>query len=216
MPFYKKINVLFIHIPKTGGTSIENYFYKKYSIDRTLNTLYSDMRLVLSKHSLQHSTYKELYDNKEYLNIPFGKKLKIITVVRNPYERIISDLFFFNLINKSSTPEEVTAVIKDYLYNDTSVVKYDNHPLPQTAFLINEYGTISENIHILRLENINQDMYELGFPDFNICDNVTNKFQLNYFTLLTNESIKIINKFYKKDFKMLDYRKIKIQKIKNK
>ena len=108
--------------------------------------------------------------------------------------------------------EPVTTVIKDYLYNDNSVVQYDNHPLPQTAFLINEYGSISENIHILRLENINQDMYEIGFKDFNICDNVTHKFQSNYFTFLTNESIGMINKFYKKDFKMLDYRKIKNKK----
>ena len=33
MPYYKnsdKDHVLYIHIPKTGGSSIENYFMQKY------------------------------------------------------------------------------------------------------------------------------------------------------------------------------------------
>ena len=38
MPYFKKINLLFIHIPKTGGTSIENYFYKKYDIERNVQS----------------------------------------------------------------------------------------------------------------------------------------------------------------------------------
>ena len=28
MPFYKELNLLFVHIPKTGGTSFEDYLKK--------------------------------------------------------------------------------------------------------------------------------------------------------------------------------------------
>jgi hypothetical protein len=35
MPYFKNenINLLFIHIPKTGGTSVEQYFSKKYNVE---------------------------------------------------------------------------------------------------------------------------------------------------------------------------------------
>ena len=40
MPYYSNdiINLLFIHIPKTGGSSVEQYFSTKYNIQ--LNMLY--------------------------------------------------------------------------------------------------------------------------------------------------------------------------------
>ena len=40
MPFFPKEKILLIHIPKTGGTSIEKYFAKRNNIELNMDLLY--------------------------------------------------------------------------------------------------------------------------------------------------------------------------------
>jgi hypothetical protein len=53
MPYFKtnNKNVLFIHIPKTGGTSVEHYLSEKYSLP------------------LNHKNLYGIIQNNEYINI---------------------------------------------------------------------------------------------------------------------------------------------------
>jgi len=94
MPYFKNdnVNVLFIHIPKTGGTSIENYFSSKYDIklDKKSLYLFSDEPIEI-KSSLQHIKYTEMVKYNKIFNIDFNTK--IITVVRNPYQHKLYGLF---------------------------------------------------------------------------------------------------------------------------
>ena len=207
MPLFNLINILLIHIPKTGGTSIENYFYNKFNIKRTLNTLYSDLSLILNSHSLQHSTFNELFEKKEYYDIDFNN-IKIISVIRNPYERIISDLFYNGLINLESTKDEIFSKISWFL-NSTDLI-YDNHKMEQYKYLIGLDGKINNNIIIMRIETLNDDMIKNGFDDFNVYDQVSYRNKINYIGLLNNDSIKLINNFYQKDFEYFNYEIIKI------
>ena len=91
---------IFIHIPKTGGTSLEHYFSKKNNVTFSL---YSSSADAYYKKPLQHLELDTIITNKEKINNDYNieidlndPKLKIITVVRNPYTRIISELFFNN------------------------------------------------------------------------------------------------------------------------
>ena len=91
MPYYKEINTLFIHIPKTGGTVFEDDLKRKHK-----QTLYTGNKNALlpapyNEISLQHQTYNTLYKYKENCKIDF-KNIKILSFVRNPYARTISDL----------------------------------------------------------------------------------------------------------------------------
>ena len=106
MPYYPNKNILFIHIPKTGGTVIEDEIKKQYN--ETLYSGYSNniLEYPYNKISLQHQLYTTIYKYKNILNINFNN-IKIFSVVRNPYDRIISDLFWYNLIEKDDSSDIV-------------------------------------------------------------------------------------------------------------
>lgn len=231
MPYFKNkdINLLFIHIPKTGGTTVEQYLSKKYSIELNIKNLYCKLgfninnyiKLILEKKlnnniqklknfninsTAQHFTYNNIYKFKDIFNINFyDNSLKIITIVRNPYNRLISDLFWYKKININSTPEEVYYIIKDYI-NET---KLDNHNIPQYLFLIDENNKINDNITIFKTESLNDDMINYGFIDFcNEKRRNINKNNSDYYNYLNNDSIELINNFYENDFLYFDYDKL--------
>ena len=156
MPYFKndKINVLFIHIPKTGGSSIEQYFSIKYNIELDSKSLFGKRNNNLHKDiiinsSLQHITFKEMITYKDAFNIDFNN-IKIITSVRNPYMRIISDLFYLKLININTSKEEVYKVIQNYISSN----KLNNHNVPQYIFLTDDNLNINDNIIILKTETL--------------------------------------------------------------
>ena len=203
MPYYKNKNLLFIHIPKTGGSLIENNI-KKYTPQKLWCS--SDNNTLLdfpyNKISLQHQFYTTLYQFKNKLNINFDN-IKIFSVVRNPYDRIISDLFWNRLIKTDFTAEQVYNIIKNnYLYRDD----LDNHNEPQYKFIVDENSELIKNIKIFNTETLNETNDELNkFLGFNINikqDNV-NK---DYSKYLNKDSISLINTFYKKDFELFNYK----------
>lgn len=209
MPYFnnKDINLLFIHIPKTGGTSIEEYFSSKFKIKLNCYSLfgfegaYKNLNI---NSSYQHMTYNTINKYRKEFNINYNN-VKIISIVRNPYERIISDLFFYLFININNTKEEVYNTIKKYL---SIVPNYDNHNLPQYVFITDENKELIPNIHILRTENLTEDMKALGYTDFNNHNNRNPKKSINYYDYLNNDSIKLINDFYHLDFILFNYNKI--------
>lgn len=202
MPYYKEKNLLFIHIPKTGGSTIE-----KSIMGITPQTLYSGYTNSLldfpyNQKSLQHQFYTTIYKFRDKLNVNFDN-IKIFSVVRNPYDRIISDLFWLKLIKKDFTAVQVYNVIKNnYLYRDD----LDNHNEPQYKFIVDENSKLIKNIKIFRTETLNESNDELSkFVDMNINiqkDGI-NKDYSNY---LNKHSISLINSFYKKDFELFNYK----------
>jgi hypothetical protein len=201
MPYFEKLDILFIHIPKTGGSNIENFFLIYSNEQPHIHHLMSyNKNLKFNHHSLQHSTLREYIEHHSFFNISFSNHLKIITVVRNPYERIMSDLFFLRLASVHDTSIEIEKIIESYLSNSNT---YDNHKIPQYQFLIDEKNKIYPKIKILKNESLNQEMESIGFPEFKFyCENVKPKSYMKY---LSKKSIIMINNFYKKDFEYFNY-----------
>ena len=220
MTYCKKINFLFIHIPKTGGTSV--YFYLLYKYSKKEITLFSGKRNKIipnekfQRISLQHQVYTTLYKYQKELNIDFNNSLRIVAIVRNPYTRIISDLFHFKLIKIDSNPEEVyNKILNNYLYR-TDQVNLDNHNIPQYKFVVDENNEIVKDIKILHFEKMSEEMKQCGFSDFNVHYgslkdkgiNITK--EEDYLKYLNHKSIDLINKFYKKDFEIFGYSTFKV------
>lgn len=204
MPYFKKINTLFIHIPKTGGTSVENYFYKKFNIEKTFETLFSTSNQKINGHSLQHCTYQELIQNNKYFSLDLKSEfLKIISVVRNPYNRIVSDLFFLNLITPQMNTDEIFKKIKFFL--NSSELNFDAHKREQYKYLIDEYQQIPKKITVLKTETLTNEMQSIGYIDFDYKHNVTHMEDFNYMDFLNNDSLNLINKYYEKDFIYFNY-----------
>jgi len=218
MPYFKNenTNLLFIHIPKTGGCSLEKYFANMFNITLNNTALYNwlpyDIKLknnINVQTSLQHLTYQDIMKYKSFFNIDLCN-LKMITIVRNPYNKILSDLFFLTKINIYSTKEDVFSKIQMYLTKTNSGINnidnIDNHNTPQYLFLIDENNELIHNIHILRTETLNDDMHRLGYEDFDIKIN-KNPNKINYDDYLNEDSINLINKYYDEDFKLFNYTK---------
>lgn len=202
--------LLFVHIPKTGGTSIESYFIKK-GVDPT-SMLSSDTWIPTHTAwkrgvSLQHQTFRDIVAHTKATGGSM-KSLPKMCVVRNPYTRVVSDLFFNGLINDTSTAADVEIELKKYVdaYLNNEIA-FDNHARPQVDMIRNRVNKILPGFRILRCETLTADMRALGFTDFNVHEN-RNRHQLDdtaYMNLLTDESIRIINEVYAEDFATFGY-----------
>lgn len=211
MPYFRNdhVNILFVHIPKTGGTSVEYYFAKKFAIELNNDALYlyderKNYDLASFESSFQHLTYNQIMRFNKELNINFNN-LKIMTIVRNPYERTMSDLFFYKKIHVHSSKPEVFRIMKEFI--ESHPKEYDNHNLPQYVYVTDNDKNLIPNLRILRTETLTVDMMNMGYDDFNIVENY-NPVKMNYYNYLNNYSIQLINDVYHYDFVLFGYKKL--------
>ena len=80
MVYCEERKLLFVHIPKTGGTTIE----------REMDCVCSSKGYgVKAGKAMQHYTCNEYHKN-----VPFTDDYWKFSIVRNPYSRFISDFFY--------------------------------------------------------------------------------------------------------------------------
>lgn len=134
-------NILFIHIPKTAGSSIEKIgkdlgWVESFSVrGRSLN----DLKFYKSTPQHLHAKPLELIFNLDQFD-------SIFTVVRNPFNRLKSEYYwqYSQKITDLDVDEWVPATLDQYLYNAHI---YDNHIRPQVEFLPK-----SKKVEVLKLE----------------------------------------------------------------
>jgi hypothetical protein len=137
---------IFIHIPKTGGTSIEQFIKDN---DKN-NLLFIGVR---NNRSLHHLTAKELKLIIPYIYIKYYK----FSIVRNPYDRLLSEYYWnpsINLGNKYGKSkkhflENVTKIVKNQNYFNNI---YNDHFIPQYNFLYDKNKLLVN--HLFKYEDL--------------------------------------------------------------
>ena len=91
MPISHKEKIIFIHIPKTGGGSVEKTLNiwgsdNNGSLTPDYNILYG----LAENKLLHHFTFREILD----LTKKKFKDYKVFSFVRNPYDKIVSEFLW--------------------------------------------------------------------------------------------------------------------------
>ena len=160
--------IIFVHIPKCAGSSIE-YFFKKNNLRldfveekidfKSNETNFSEV-VKLHKGKTQHLSASDI--DKLLGNIKFKEYYKF-SIVRNPYDRLVSYYFY---IKKQKKPQldkiHVDLVHSSSSFNEFIMKAID---IPAMYPIFNQYVYLSENYnninkmidYIGKFETLNRD-----------------------------------------------------------
>lgn len=192
MPIFKIKNkeILFIHIPKTGGTSIEKWLEEQGEMSFYIPYVPDGF-----KCSPQHLRLSDI-------NLLFGEKKQwdyIFTIIRNPYDRIESEYFYRTKRRRGSHFSEWTRRQLLLYRKDNNLL--DNHLRPQNHF-------IESNVEVFRLEDGMEQIIKTVAKKIGIKPpkeiphkNLGKKAKVDFST----QALNLFNRIYKEDFEQLGY-----------
>jgi chondroitin 4-sulfotransferase 11 len=203
MPICFDRKIAFVHIPKTGGTSVIDYLKFKKDI-KNFHGIIND-ELELSHLSLNE--INEVVNIENYFKFCF---------VRNPWDRLVSE-FFFSIKSKDNLKKlfPFTSNFDEFvlnIYKNSCNIK-NNKP---SHYLCNHFKTqsffvYSNNVKIDflgRFENFNNDLKTIG-KKFNIENKIrvlNNTDHMEYSKYFSKKSKLIVDELYGDDIKNFDYK----------
>lgn len=239
MPINHSLEVIFIHIPKTGGTSIEytlGMHGEKSDIgivpylDQTKNFQFifgeglqhltaSEIKRILSRmHFKDYTTgsnVKRFLDRVFLLNRnrdvnKLWNSYTSFSVVRNPYDRLVSYLAW------RETKWNGSVCLKKHRFshfvrNELTEIEINKkrHLWPQHNFIYQD-GNLQVNF-ILKFENLQNDfksmMERIGLMGKELIEKRMVSRHFDYHDYYTTELYKTIYGYYKDDFELFGYEK---------
>jgi hypothetical protein len=174
-------DVLFVHVPKTGGTSVRHFL--------SVNGLNNFNR----GNFFGHDPYFFLEKNNVINNV-FS-----FSIVRNPYSRAYSYYRHFNYQNQLNVSfEQFLEFVRDKVFfPKTPMIMF-----PQTFYLFDSNNQMSLN-KVYKFENIEDFECDFGMKLPHLRKGNYNK--INYYKDYTEKTISLVKKIYKDDFRILNY-----------
>jgi hypothetical protein len=215
MPLFKASNVLFIHIPKTAGTSVEKQLYNledpyyRWTVESFFSWNYDHKTIDHNgrAYSFQYYTFG---DFEEVLGQEKLNSFKMIfTIVRNPYEKLVSEFYYYCMIKKTIINTENLSDLQQQFevfcrQLISGQIKDDNYQLSQYEYLKNHNGIVDQRIKILRYETLVKDLKEylnLDLHYHELESNRTFKYKDHYNAICQQ----LVADHYALDFKTFGY-----------
>ena len=214
--------IIFIHIPKTAGSSINSLLLssnfelifpsvysshnKKHIILRLNKHKYPDY-IIVEKSFSEITDYAHFYNElySYFLENTIYKNYRRFCIIRNPYDRAVSAYYY-----KFKEQQMDVKTFIHYLENISSEEfkhKDNIHLMPQSNFIQN-------NDILIHFEYLQEELKKLQryLPlDFSKLIHSNQSIGRKHFLdLFDKKDIEIINKVYKNDFKLLNYKMIQI------
>ncbi len=195
-------NIILFHIPKTGGTSIENALENKIKVGRFANVDFSckKKRKIFKQCTIWHRPPCEFKSNS-------------FVVVRNPIQRLLSEyLWVKDFDNNLNLSPFIKCKCKDFLIHTkirlNSILKGVLNV--EDCHYIKQWRYAKHANYFIRFENLNNELNKLFKDKFNMSikirnDNISDKNCNINETCIDNELKQLINTVYKDDFEFLNY-----------
>jgi len=225
MPVNHENKIIFIHIPKTGGTSIRKFLNLTPSEEDPSNQetidYFKEQKIDYDYNHPTAYAYKR-YGLKEYFETYFK-----FTFVRNPYDRCLSQFFWANgghqkrdilpshapWLDLKPKEDFSKKAFSNFLVKYTRQTQsYKSHRAGQSNFILDEngnslvdfigkYENLKEDlIKILDILKINKSIDELVHRHKNLVEYDKSQY-------LTQKNKELIYNKFKKDFELFGYEK---------
>ena len=207
-----KHKIIFIHIPKCAGQSIENIFLKDLGLnwqDRYPLLLRPKKAKEKGPERLAH-LYAEEYFKFGFIPKEKYDKFFKFTIIRNPIDRVLSEINYRRIPKKKSTNSNGFESVEEYISKVSKLNKFSDlqrHISPQVKFL---YDSETNELLVDKIISFDELNYEvpkilkkklrvfLEVPKIN-----ASKSKLWLKEELTSEDFSFLHDFYASDFKFL-------------
>jgi hypothetical protein len=191
--------VVFIHIQKTGGLTV----------DRLLNERIPDLRRIGARHRFASLGMDELDDWEEYFKFAF---------VRNPWDRLVSWYNMVTTMPKDGNElwryvHDNSSTFEEFIYNCTDEVEIKNgvhysFAYNQLDYVTDDHGNLLVDF-IGRLENFDNDLQEafrrIGFELETVPHVRSGSSHQHYSTFYTADTELIVRERFKRDIEYFGY-----------
>jgi hypothetical protein len=218
MPVFRQTKLVFIHIPKTGGTAIERYFHQMGDMQWGVESWLGREQHQGRWFEYQHLSLIEL----QYLAGQSISGFRSFSIVRNPYERLLSDYLWRQNIKRvrpdaalncfdsfasflDAIPGNINTSWEKHIASATmEEANFLIHVRPQYHYITDGNGAILVD-DILTYEQLDENIGPL-LKEFGLAiDSIRKPQPRDLEEYYDRDSLDLVNHIYRKDFECFSY-----------